>query len=94
MAFLPKVKKLCHKPFFLEAFVAPLFLDIYIEIFGVWANHKYISNSDIFKEDTIGFAKDGLLTQKLLSLRKHSSSSFFHTLIHWYQWHQCRYLEL
>ncbi len=38
---------------FVEAFfVASLFLDICIEVFGAWVNHKNISNWDIFKEDT------------------------------------------
>ncbi len=54
------------KFFFLEAFfVAPLFLDICIEVFGAWVNHKNVSKSDIFKEDTAIFAKDGFLTQTL-----------------------------
>ncbi len=45
---------------FLEAvIVAPIFRDICIEVFGAWVNHKHISNSDIFKEDTAVFAKDG-----------------------------------
>ncbi len=71
---------------FLEAFfVAPLFLDICIEVFGAWAYHKNISNSDIFKEDISVFAKDGFLTQKLC----HGEN--VHTLTHWYQ---CRDLEL
>ncbi len=69
---------------FLEAFfVAPLFLVVCIEVFGAWVNPKNISNSDIFKEDTAVFAKDGFLT-KTLSWRKLSSSTSFHTLIHWY----------
>ncbi len=47
-------------PIFLEAFfVAPLFLDICVEVFGAWVNHKIIFNSDIFEEDTVLFAKDG-----------------------------------
>ncbi len=66
MAFCQKVikqkqkqKNLCHYPIFLEAFfIAPLFLDIYIEVFGALVNHTNISNSDIFKEDTAVFAKD------------------------------------
>ncbi len=38
---------------FLKAvIVAPIFLDICIEVFGACINHKNISNSDIFKEDT------------------------------------------
>ncbi len=51
---------------FLEAvIVAPIFLDICIEVFGAWVNHKNISNSDIFKEDTAVFTKDVFFTQKL-----------------------------
>ncbi len=50
----------------LEAFfVAPLILDICIDVFWAWVNHKYISNLDIFKEDLVLFAKDGFLTQNL-----------------------------
>ncbi len=51
---------------FLEAvIVAPIFLDICIEVFGPLVNHKNIFYSDIFKEDTAVFAKDVFLTQKL-----------------------------
>ncbi len=59
-SFCQKVlKKLCYEPFFLEAFfVTPLFLNICIEVFRAWVNHKNISNLDIFKEDTAVFAKD------------------------------------
>ncbi len=49
---------------FLEAiFVAPLFVDICIEVhvFGAWINHINI-NSDICKEDAAVCAKDGFLT--------------------------------
>ncbi len=53
--------------------VAPLFQGICIEVFGAWINHKNISNSDIFKEDTVVFAKDVFLTQKLCQ-----GESFYH----------------
>ncbi len=44
--------------FFLETFfVALLFLDICIDVFGAWVNHNNISNLDIFKEDIAVFAK-------------------------------------
>ncbi len=49
--------KLCHNHFLETFFVAPLFLDICIEVFGAWVNHKNISNSNIF-EGTAVFAKD------------------------------------
>ncbi len=66
MAFLSKHKTTLSWTIFLKAFfVDPLFLDICIEVFGVWVNHKNISNSDISKEDTAVFAKDVFLTQKL-----------------------------
>ncbi len=65
---------------FLEAFsVAPLFLDIIIDIFGVLVNHRNISNSDIFKEDAAVFAKDAFLTQKLCHGENfHHQPSFIH----------------
>ncbi len=51
---------------FVEAFfVTPLFLDICIEVFGAWINHKRISNSDIFKEDTAVFCKRWFFNTKL-----------------------------
>ncbi len=56
--FAKKEKNTLSWAIFLEGFfVAPLFLDICIEVFGAWVNHKNISNSDIFKEDTAVFAK-------------------------------------
>ncbi len=76
MAFLPKFKKNpLSWTIFLEAFfVAPLFLDIWIEIFGAWVNHRNISNSDIFKEDTaVILQKNGFLVQKL-----YQGENFYH----------------
>ncbi len=50
-----------------------------IEVFGAWVNHKNISNSDIFKEDTAVFAKDGFVTQKLCHGENfHHQPSFIH----------------
>ncbi len=65
---------------FQEAFfVAPVFLVICIEVFGAWVNHKNISYSDIFKEDTAVFVKDGFLTQKLCHGENfHHQPSFTH----------------
>ncbi len=64
--FCQKVKKTLSLPDFLDAIiVAPIFLDMCIEVFGAWVNHKKISNSDIFEEDRAVFAKDGFLAQKL-----------------------------
>ncbi len=65
---------------FLEAFfVAPLFVDICIEVFGAWITYKNISNSDIFNEDIAVFAKDNFLTQKLCHGENfHHQRSFIH----------------
>ncbi len=47
--FYKKFKKTLSWTIFLEAFyVAPLFLDLCIKVFGAWVNPKNISNSDIF----------------------------------------------
>ncbi len=58
MAFLPtSLKKTLSWANFVEAvIVAPIFLDIYIQVFGTGVNHKNIFNSDIFKEDTAVFS--------------------------------------
>ncbi len=62
-------------------FLAPLFLDVCIEVFGAWVNHNNISNSDIFKEDTAVFEKDVFLTQNfvmentfMINLLSHTNS--------------------
>ncbi len=82
MAFLQqqqKFKKFVMNHFLEAFFVAPLFLNICIEVFGAWVNRKNISNLDIFKEDTAVFAKDGFLTQNLCYIENfHHQPSFIH----------------
>ncbi len=81
MAFLHKkmIKNLSWTIFLEASFVAPLFLEIGIEVFRAWVNHKNISDSDIFREDTAVFAKDGFLTQKLCHGENfHHQPSFIH----------------
>ncbi len=82
--FFPKKSlKTLSWTIFLEAFfVAPIFLDIYLEVFGAWVNHKNISNSDMFKVDIALFAKDGILTQNLCHGENfHHQASFIHLFI-------------
>ncbi len=61
--------------------VAPLFLDISLDIFGVWISPKDIFYWDILKKKEVDF------NTKTLSLlwTKQSQSSMFHTLKHWLQ---------
>ncbi len=68
-SFTKKLKETLSSAIFLESFiVAPLFLDMCLQVFGAWINQNNVFVCDIFLENKIYFQKKLFLRQKLLSL--------------------------
>ncbi len=84
--FCPKIKKTLSWAVFQEVLiVAPPFLDICLDIYGASINQKISFDWDIILENIAFYAKNAFLKHTFsLSWTKHSPSSIFHKLKHWY----------